>query len=107
VCGLLAVSGGNQHPDRRADRQGKHGATPLINPDGGATKRDALIGTVDYRATYLESASQPALNQGFRTSVRLRAPLCGWPLSPCGHGKHGPYRCPFPASEQAMPPGGI
>jgi hypothetical protein len=35
----------------------KHGATPLVNPDGGATKRDALICTVDYRSTYLETAS--------------------------------------------------
>ncbi|MGH3169897.1 MAG: 2OG-Fe dioxygenase family protein [Trebonia sp.] len=35
----------------------KHGATPLINPDGGATSRDALICTVDYRGTYLETVS--------------------------------------------------
>jgi hypothetical protein len=35
----------------------KHGATPLINPGGGLTRRDALICTVDYRGTYLETAS--------------------------------------------------
>jgi hypothetical protein len=35
----------------------KHGATPLINPDSGTTRRDALICTVDYRSTYLETAS--------------------------------------------------
>lgn len=34
----------------------KHGATPLANPDGGETRRDALICTVDYRGTYLETA---------------------------------------------------
>jgi hypothetical protein len=39
------------------DRLFKHGATPLVNPDGGATMRDALICTVDYRGTYLESAN--------------------------------------------------
>jgi hypothetical protein len=35
----------------------KHGATPLVNPDGGQTRRDALICTVDYRSTYLETTS--------------------------------------------------
>ncbi|MGH3278393.1 MAG: 2OG-Fe dioxygenase family protein [Trebonia sp.] len=41
----------------------KHGTTQLINPDGGAaTRRDALICTVDYRCTYLDG------NQG-ATSV--------------------------------------
>lgn len=35
----------------------KHGATPLVSPGGGTTKRDALICTVDYRGTYLETAS--------------------------------------------------
>ena len=35
----------------------KHGATPLVSPGGRTTKRDALICTVDYRGTYLETAS--------------------------------------------------
>jgi hypothetical protein len=35
----------------------KHGATPLVNPDGGQTRRDALICTVDYPDTYLKAAS--------------------------------------------------
>jgi ribosomal protein S28E/S33 len=37
------------------DARFKHGATPLVNPDGGATRRDAIISTVDYRGTYLET----------------------------------------------------
>ena len=39
------------------DARFKHGATPLVNPDGGATRRDALICTVDYRSTYLETTA--------------------------------------------------
>jgi hypothetical protein len=39
------------------DARFKHGATPLVNPDGGPTRRDALICTVDKRATYLETTS--------------------------------------------------
>jgi hypothetical protein len=38
------------------DARFKHGATALINSDGEATRRDALICTVDYRGTYLEMA---------------------------------------------------
>jgi 2OG-Fe dioxygenase len=38
------------------DTQFKHGATPLVNPGGGGTRRDALICTVDYRSTYLKTA---------------------------------------------------
>jgi hypothetical protein len=38
------------------DARFKHGATPLINPDGGTARRDALICTVDYRGTYLQGA---------------------------------------------------
>jgi hypothetical protein len=39
------------------DARFKHGATPLVNPGGGATRRDALICTVDYRSTYLETTA--------------------------------------------------
>jgi hypothetical protein len=39
------------------DARFKHGATPLVNPDGGETRRDALICTVDHRATYLGAAN--------------------------------------------------
>jgi hypothetical protein len=39
------------------DARFKHGATPLVNPDGGATRRDAIICTVDYRSTYLETTA--------------------------------------------------
>ena len=39
------------------DARFKHGATPLVNPDGGAARRDALICTVDYRSTYLETTA--------------------------------------------------
>ena len=39
------------------DSRFKHGATPLTDPDGLPTRRDALICTVDYRSTYLEPAS--------------------------------------------------
>ena len=48
----------------------KHGATPLINPDGGTTRRDALICTVDYRSTYLETAGWPAPSPSGHPSVR-------------------------------------
>ena len=40
------------------DRRFKHGATPLIPPPGGRAKRDVLVCTVDFPATYLER--QPA-----------------------------------------------
>ena len=40
------------------DKLFKHGATPLINPPGGTARRDALVCTVDYRDTYLETASR-------------------------------------------------
>jgi hypothetical protein len=36
------------------DSQFKHGATPLTPPPGGRAKRDVLICTVDYPATYLQ-----------------------------------------------------
>jgi hypothetical protein len=39
------------------DKLFKHGATPLINPPGGTARRDALVCTVDHRATYMETAS--------------------------------------------------
>ena len=39
------------------DARFKHGATPLVNPDGGATRRDAIICTVDHRGTYLETTA--------------------------------------------------
>lgn len=39
------------------DKRFKHGATPLVNPDGGQAQRDALVCTVDYASTYLEAAS--------------------------------------------------
>jgi len=39
------------------DKLFKHGATPLISPPGETARRDALICTVDYRGTYLETAS--------------------------------------------------
>jgi hypothetical protein len=35
------------------DRRFKHGTTPLISPPGGAARRDALICTFDYYASYL------------------------------------------------------
>jgi hypothetical protein len=35
----------------------KHGATPLISPPGGTARRDAVVCTIDYRTTYLESAA--------------------------------------------------
>ena len=38
------------------DKLFKHGATPLINPPDEAARRDALVCTVDYRSTYLETA---------------------------------------------------
>jgi hypothetical protein len=37
------------------DHQFKHGATPLVPPPGEKAMRDALICTVDYRSTYLET----------------------------------------------------
>ncbi len=40
------------------DKLFQHGATPLINPPGGTAKRDALVCTVDYHDTYLETASR-------------------------------------------------
>ena len=39
------------------DKRFKHGATPLTNPVDGITQRDAVRGTVDYKGTYLETAS--------------------------------------------------
>lgn len=39
------------------DKRFKHGATPLVNPVDGQTQRDALVCTVDYPSTYLETAS--------------------------------------------------
>ena len=36
------------------DRRFKHGATPLTPPPGGRAKRDVLVCTVDFPATYLE-----------------------------------------------------
>ena len=39
------------------DKRFKHGATPLVNPDGGQAQRDALVCTVDYTSTYLEAVS--------------------------------------------------
>ena len=35
----------------------EHGATPLLAPPGGTAMRDALVCTVDYRATYLGETS--------------------------------------------------
>ncbi|MGD0245837.1 MAG: 2OG-Fe dioxygenase family protein, partial [Streptosporangiaceae bacterium] len=37
------------------DKRFKHGATPLVNPVGGQAHRDALVCTVDYPSTYLET----------------------------------------------------
>jgi hypothetical protein len=37
------------------DKRFKHGATPLVNPVGGQARRDALVCTVDYPSTYLET----------------------------------------------------
>jgi hypothetical protein len=37
------------------DRRFKHGATPLTPPPGGQAKRDVLVCTIDFPATYLES----------------------------------------------------
>jgi len=39
------------------DKRFKHGATPLINPADGKAQRDALVCTVDYTSTYLETVS--------------------------------------------------
>lgn len=39
------------------DKRFKHGATPLVNPVGGQARRDVLVCTVDYRGTYLKTAS--------------------------------------------------
>jgi 2OG-Fe dioxygenase len=39
------------------DKRFKHGATPLVNPADGPAHRDALVCTVDYTSTYLETAS--------------------------------------------------
>ncbi len=39
------------------DKLFKHGATPLINPPDETARRDVLVCTVDYRGTYLETAS--------------------------------------------------
>jgi 2OG-Fe dioxygenase len=39
------------------DKRFKHGATPLINPADGQAQRDALVCTVDYPDTYLETVS--------------------------------------------------
>jgi hypothetical protein len=39
------------------DARFKHGATPLVSPDGGSARRDALICTVDYRSTYLKTTA--------------------------------------------------
>ena len=39
------------------DKRFKHGATPLVNPADGQAQRDALVCTVDYASTYLETAS--------------------------------------------------
>lgn len=39
------------------DKRFKHGATPLVRTDGGQARRDALVCTVDYTSTYLETAS--------------------------------------------------
>jgi len=42
------------------DKRFLHGATPLEPPPGEATaRRDVLVCTVDYRATYLEQAPEP------------------------------------------------
>jgi hypothetical protein len=37
------------------DKRFKHGATPLVNPVEGQMHRDALVCTVDYPSTYLET----------------------------------------------------
>jgi len=48
------------------DKVFKHGATPLVNPDGGSAQRDVLVCTVDYHDTYLAGQSSansaPAAN---------------------------------------------
>lgn len=39
------------------DNTFKHGTTPLVSPPGGTARRDALVGTIDSRMTYLEPPS--------------------------------------------------
>ena len=39
------------------DSRFKHGATPLVSPDGGSARRDAFVCTFDYYDTYLGQAS--------------------------------------------------
>jgi hypothetical protein len=61
------------------DERFRHGATPLETPTGEATRRDALVCTVDYRETYLAA-------RGLTLVVRLAMRSIGGPVALWLHG---------------------